>query len=382
MGTGWPMHTREDAGTPTGVQPPARTGVAPVTPRAGLSISMVYRAVQILTTAAKQIPLVPQRNGAEVEPGLLMRKPELRRTLAGTISYLVCSQATAGAGVLRLYRLDNTDPTSAVQYVEALNPNGVIIRDDPATGRRTYDVIDDLGRHYTLQDWQVAYMPLLEVPGTPYGLGPIQAAQVELGGAIDLRDYAGGWFHTAGVPSGVLTTDQQLTKDKADEYREQWDSVPAGRTRVIGAGLKYNSVLISPKDAQFLETQQFTVTQIARLFGVPASLMLAAVEGNAQTYANVEQDWIGYVRFTLMDYLGSIEEAFSAMLPNRVQARFKVDALLRSDTLSRYQAHEIALRAGWTDVPEVRAAEGLPPRPDLTRRPPVSSDTPALEAKP
>src|SRR5699024_7486663 len=121
----------------------------------------------------------------------------------------------------------------------------------------------------------------------------------------------------------------------------------------------YSPILLNPADAQFLENQQFTVTQIARLFGIPASLMLAVVEGGSQSYANVEQDWIAYIRFSLMSYLREIEEAFTKLLPNGQTARFNIETLLRADTKTRYEAHEIAIRAGFMKPEEVREIEGL-----------------------
>ncbi|NTW39352.1 MAG: phage portal protein [Cellulomonadaceae bacterium] len=373
---------REDTGT--GVTPPSRNGgTQAVSPSRALTISQVYRAVQIHAVAASQLSLDVRRRGTLVPSPLLIRKPEADRSRSATIEYLVTSLALTGNAYLRLLRMDPTDPASPVQSVAALNPNGVVIWDDPTTGRLRYSYNDDLGRHRMFEAWEVAHLPFLRIPGTRYGLGPLQAAQVELGGALDLRDYSAGWFADGGVPTGVLATEQTLTKDQAAQYKALWNET-AGGTRITGAGLKYSPILISPKDAQFLESQQFTVTQMARLLGVPASLMLATVEGNSQSYANVEQDWIGYVRFSLMAYLREIEEAFTDILPNGQEARFNVEALLRTDTKTRYEGHEIALRAGWTDVSEVRAIEGLPPRTDLPATPanpaPVSSDTPTPEA--
>lgn len=114
---------------------------------------------------------------------------------------------------------------------------------------------------------------------------------------------------------------------------------------------------------QFLETQQFTTTQMARLIGAPASIMLVAVEGTPETYSNVEQEWIGYVRFSLMKPLREIEEAFTELLPRGQVARFKIDNLLRTDTKTRYEAHAIALdpQRGWADEDEIRALEGMAP---------------------
>ena len=63
---------------------------------------------------------------------------------------------------------------------------------------------------------------------------------------------------------------------------------------------------LSPEDLQFIESQQFNTTQIARLLGIPASLMLAKVEGTSLTYSNIEQEWLTFgweLAFTLLDKL-------------------------------------------------------------------------------
>ncbi len=57
---------------------------------------------------------------------------------------------------------------------------------------------------------------------------------------------------------------------------------------------------MSPEDAQWLEAQKFNTTAVARLFGVPTSLMLASVDGKSQSYQNVSQEWTAFVRFGLM----------------------------------------------------------------------------------
>ena len=79
------------------------------------------------------------------------------------------------------------------------------------------------------------------------------------------------------------------------------------------------------------------------------------------TYSNVEQDWLGFVRFTLTKYLRKIEEALTTFTPRGQTVRFQISALLRSDTLTRYQAHQIALNAGFMTLNEIRAIESLPP---------------------
>jgi phage portal protein BeeE len=56
-----------------------------------------------------------------------------------------------------------------------------------------------------------------------------------------------------------------------------------------------------------------------------------------------------------------IETALSALLSSTTTVKFNAAALVRTDLLSRYQAHESAIRAGWKLRSEVRDLEDLPP---------------------
>ena len=87
--------------------------------------------------------------------------------------------------------------------------------------------------------------------------------------------------------------------------------------------------------------------------------MLASVEGGSQTYSNLQQEDLSFVRWTLMTYLREIETALTWLLPPGQKAKFNLDAILRPDTLTRYQAHKIGLEAGFLNVDEVRAIENL-----------------------
>jgi HK97 family phage portal protein len=82
------------------------------------------------------------------------------------------------------------------------------------------------------------------------------------------------------------------------------------------------------------------------------------------TYANVEQQAINFVTYTLRPYLVKLETALSTLLPRPQYVRFNVDGIVRADLKTRYEAHHIALVDGWKSKDEVRALEDLPPLPD------------------
>ncbi|MCD5345056.1 phage portal protein [Agromyces sp. S2-1-8] len=357
---------------PTGLTAPARTATdRNVAAGEALGISMVYRAVQIHAVSGKQISLIAEANGKPLtRQPQLVRQPDVKISRSAFLEQTIVALASQGNAYWR-----KTVEAGVVKNVANLNPLDVTPNTNAAGEIVSYGY---RGRDEAFTTSEIQHLSLLRVPGSPKGLGPIQAAQIELRGALDLRDYSSNWFEEGGQPTGLLKSDQPINRDQAAQAKETWNDTAGAKNgvAVLGAGLDYKPVYLSPADAQFLESQQFTVTQIARLFGVPASLMLAAVEGNSQTYANVEQDWLGYVRFSLMAYLVEIEDAFSQILPRGTEARFNVEALLRADTTTRYTAHKIAREAGFLTVNEIRAIENLEPLDGGDELTPTKKETP------
>jgi HK97 family phage portal protein len=351
-----------------------------VTVSDGFSMSSIYRAISVLSTSVKQLTLDAVRSDTVLasKPALL-RQPNIDQPLSAFLEETVVSLACAG----NAYWLLERGSTGAVTNVQVLNPLDIIVDTTP-WGRVT-------GYQYKSQRFapeQIKHLKLLRVPGSAKGLGPIQAAQVELRGALDVRDFAGNWFPKSGVPGGgYLSTDQVLNPDQAKAFKTAWAAATAERdgAPVLGNGLTYNQTFLSPSDALWIDAQQFSITQVSRLFGIPSSLMLAAIDGTSQVYANVEQELGSFLKFTLTGYLSEIEQALSALLPKGTDVRFNVEGLLRSDTATRYAAHAVALSSGFMTINEVREIENLPPLPEpapSAPSAPTSGDQSALVPEP
>lgn len=340
----------------------------------------VYRAVQVLTTAAAQLPIVVERAGRALtgrEVPALVRKPQTDLDRSEWLEQCVLSLALHGE--LFLHRIRD-HATGEILELRVLPAPEVTVTEDPklppaSPHRITYH---HQGRKYNRND--VGHQALMRLPGKLHGLGPIQAARAELLGALDVRDYSAQFFDTTGEPAGILTAPGAIGAKDARHNRRAWNGqdpetgepLPLednpSRVRVLGNGMTYTPLRLSPADAQWLESRKFSTTEIARLFGVPSSLMLAPTDGTSMTYQNTEQEWIGFVRFTLMAYLRKIEEALTALTPLGQVVRFNLEGLLRTDTASRYAAHASALGPdGFLTVDEVRHVEGLPPLTDAQR---------------
>jgi phage portal protein BeeE len=99
---------------------------------------------------------------------------------------------------------------------------------------------------------------------------------------------------------------------------------------------------------------------VARYFGVQPEL-IGGESGGSLTYANVEQRALDFLQFGLAPWLVRMETAISGLLSSTTTVKFNAGALVRTDLLTRYQAHESAIRAGWKLRSEVRELEDLPP---------------------
>lgn len=180
-----------------------------------------------------------------------------------------------------------------------------------------------------------------------------------------------------GVPTGVLTVEdtveEPLQQDEADEVKAGWMRSQATRSiAVLNARTKFQALAWSPTDAQLLEARRFSLHEVALVFGLDPSWL--GVSGDSMTYANIEQKSTDLVKFSLNGHLARFEQTFTLHMPRGTEARANLDAILRGDTLTRYQAHEVAIRAGFLTADEVRELEN---RPALTDRQRAQAAPPA-----
>lgn len=330
------------------------------------SMTAVYRAVQVIVSAASQLPLTVERGGAILDAKsapAFVRRPDPRMGRSTWITHMVTAMVLHGNAYARIER----DGAGNVIALRPLDPRAVMVTVNPTTHAV---VIGAEGQTLSAADVLHAHLQP-ETTGAPFGLGPIQAARLDLHGARQTRDFAMQWFDGTGQPTGILSSDAASYED-AVKVRNAWNGIdengnrvdqsmnPSG-VKVLPKNFTYAPLSISPREAQWLEAREFDTLQVARLFGIPSTLILAAPSGRSMTYSNVEQDWISFVRFSLMYYLRPLEEALSDVAARGQDVRFNLEGLLRSDTKSRYDAYAVALASGFMTLDEVRALEGRDP---------------------
>jgi len=328
-----------------------------------LSLDAVYRAVQVLQVGAGQLTIDVWRGDRRIDTPSWISQPDPWEPMAvAHITQTVESLAMRGNAFWRVRRGTDGQPVG----LEVLDPLSVSIR-VPDHGPYLY--IHD-GAEWGPRD--ILHLAIRRQAGRryPYGRGPIQQCRESITGAIAARRVADTWTTEGTVPNGTLSTPQQLTNAEVATIKQSFlGSVRTGEPIVLSNGATYEHISLTPSEMQWLETQNFNILAVARLFGIPSRLMLIGVEGLSNTYANQQQEDLAFVRWTLIEYLHEIEAAYTWLLPRGQSARFNVDAILRADTKTRYEAHQIGINAGFLTIDEVRATEGLNPLPTTSQEP-------------
>lgn len=254
----------------------------------------------------------------------------------------------------------------SVTTTSAVSPPTYLVGGVPLPPERILHV-----RGFTL-DGQVTGVSVITAHRHTFGLGP------------KAQRFSEQFFDSGGHPVGLLRTDQKVDEQTARTIKERFvESVRSRVPAVLGNGTQYQPLSISPQDSQFLETQRYNGVQICRLFGVPPE-MVGESSGSSMTYANIEKRLLSFNSMTVRPWATRLEQALQPMFGPDETAKFNLDVLVRSDVVTRYQAHRIALLSGFLCADEVRALEDLSPIPDGDKFqwPPIPTGVTPVGSKP
>lgn len=329
-----------------------------------LRLASVHACVRLLADSVSSLPVGVYRkaDGASVAvspmPSLIRQfHPDL--TNVEWLFQVVSSMALRGNAYLLVESFDFLEyPTS----LRPIHPDDVTIEPYNDQSGRDYKY---LVRGEEIDPSNLVHIRRFSMPGSVYGLSPIQAHATTLGIALAAEHYGAAYFRDAANPSSILSTSQDLTPDQVKRVQREWLNTHGGRRlpAVMTGGFDWKPINISPSESQFLETRSFQKSEIAMIFGIPPH-MIGDVDRSTSWGKGIEQQSIGFVTYTLRPWLTIIEAALSRILPRGQFVKFNANALLRGDALSRFTGYTQARNAGWMNVDEIRALEDMPALPN------------------
>lgn len=331
----------------------------------GLGLPSAWRCTQLLTDVIGNLPW-QAFGGAEDAAVLrtptptLLANPAGRDTAVTTFSAWALDLIWNGNAVGIILGRDGFGEPSAVLPVPARWVQVKRVEEsDGLVSIRPGTVGYWIGGSVYSPDDMVHIKGLCE-PGGLRGWGVLEAQPaIRLAGELQQRaSEATG----AGIPLGVLKSlNPDLDQVAADDAAAKWEAkMRTRRVAVLNAATEFTPLSWNPSDAQLIEARQFSDVQMAQVFGVDPEWLGAAQ--SSRVYSNVEMAGIELVRRSaLLGHLGRFEAELSYHLQPGSWAKANLDAQLRADTKTRYEAHQIGITAGFLTDDEVRALEDLPP---------------------
>ncbi|MCK9364019.1 MAG: phage portal protein [Syntrophales bacterium] len=339
-----------------------------------LGIPAVYACIRVLTEAIASLPLITYERFANGdkdrakgfslyhllhdEPNPLMTSFELRELLVGHL----CLRGNAYCYIER--------DGGEVVALWPLHPDKVTVE---VSGRELVykHQNDGVEKVYPMAD--ILHIRGLSADGI-IGFSPLTLLRDTFGYSKAVQEYSSSYFRNDASPGGILTTAQTLGVENQANLRNAWSTGHEGkgkhhRVAILGNDLKWQSIGVSPQDSQLIESQKFSVVEIARIFRIPLNLIM---DYERSTYANVQEQNRSFLTHTLQPWLSRIEGAMTkSLLTESEKEKYFIEHLtqgfLRADTKIRYESYKVAIEAGFLTIDEVRQLENMNalPKPEV-----------------
>jgi HK97 family phage portal protein len=286
--------------------------------------------------------------------------------------------------------IESLNPLSAGRMTYA-NPLSMYLPPDPPLMWRYADPAN--GQRVLLSDdlWTVR---MLAPGGTINGQSLVLLAREAIGLALAAEEQGASLFRQGVQTDLTLSSDDEMDEDQKKNLREAFMARHAGSSNawmplLLEGGLTAQRIGLTAQESQYIETRQFQLADIARVFRIP-DVLLGVSHGKTATYASAEQFFLSYTKYTLGPWCQRIEQSITRDLlapsetdlfakhdldsltrdllaPSETDlfAKHDLDSLTRADLQTRYAAHAAGITAGFLTRNEARSMENLPTLPGL-----------------
>lgn len=341
---------------------------AAVTPETAMRVAAVFGCVRIISGAVATMPLALKRRvDARTRQDasdhslwrVLRKRPNRWMTPSGFRRMMTAHVLLRGNAYALIVRSGNR-----VVELIPIHPDRVrVVQADDLGLVYTYTRKD--GVQATLQQSEVFHLIGLTLDGVT-GVSVIQHARESIGLALTAEKHGNTTFANGTVLGAVLKHPKTIGKEAQEALQASLDryrgAENAGKTLILEEGMDWTPLGMTAEDAQYIETRKFTRSDIAMFFGVPPH-MIGDTEKSTSWGTGIEQQSLGFVAYTLQDWLTAWEETIGRDLISEddIYAKFNPAGLLRGDINSRYAAYSTARQWGWLSINDIRELEDLNP---------------------
>ncbi len=354
----------------------APTGVG-INARLAENLTTVLACVSAISTAIASLPAYLYRrdgddrlvDNAHPLMRLVRQGPNQWQTWPDFIEWLLASTLLRGNGLAEIIvdgagRLTRLRPIPWDNVSVQLLPNQRLAFDVTEVST----VYGGTGRARRLLQNEVLHLKDRSDDGL-LGRSRLQRATAAVGAAMSTQEFAGSMWSNGVHPSGAVKFPRVLTAEQRNQLREAFQAMFTGprnaaKVMILDQGLDWQSISVSPEDAELLASRRFSVEELARIYQVPPPIIGDLSHG---TFTNAETVGRWFAQQTLSHWIRKLEAEFvRAVFSEATRAthelEFDLSGFLRGDPETRWKSHEIAVKNDILTVDEVRSIEGWNPK--------------------
>ncbi len=347
---------------------PVTDGEQNVDTDTALKYSVVFACCRVLGETFASVPiLLYKKSGAEREAvtdlpiyDILHNVPNEEMSHFNFSESMMMGMSTNGNAIAQ--RLFN-----ASGELVGLYPISATIDRDKETKKLIYRV-NSGSQTVTFQRGEVFHVPGPSLDGI-HGLSPISYAASAIRLGLSYEQFGIHFFRNAANPSGAFSNPGELGEEAykrlKNQLKEQYTGLQnTGTPMLLEGGLDWKQFTVNPTDAQLLESKNFQIEDICRIYRVPQHLVNKL---DRSTNNNIEEQALEFVMYTMLPYFKRFEECMNAQLltpAQRGQGYFlehKIDGLMRGNSTARASFYASGRQWGWLSVNDIRRLENLPP---------------------
>jgi HK97 family phage portal protein len=195
-------------------------------------------------------------------------------------------------------------------------------------------------------------------------------AKDNIGLGLATEKFGAKFFKKGGNLKSVIETANHLDDKAFAAFKTRWEQYYTGEagdhtTPILEYGMTYKPLGIAPEAAQFLQTRQFSIQDVARWFNLPPHML---GDLSRSTFSNMEQQDISLVKYTFRSILRreEIELESKLLLPTERKKyciRYNLDGLMRGDLASVTSHIKEMVQVGVLNPDEGRGLLNRNPRP-------------------
>ncbi len=340
-----------------------------------MKLSAVTACVQILSRLLAQLPIAVYRrtpSGSKIarEHPLDWLISEDPNEWTSSYTWRETQQQHAvlwGNGVAQIAR----DGRGRPRQLWLLLPDRTRACIDSETGRLIYESHTIEGTPLKLNHEDVVHVAGMSFDGL-WGYSTVALARQSFGLSLAAEEFGAKFFGSGAKSGGFLQYPGALPETRSKNIEKSFQEEHGGlehahEVRVLEEGMKWVPTTIPPDDAQFLQTRQFQVEDVARWFGVPL-FMIQAHSKDTSWGSGVEQQMIGFLVVHQDSWFKRWEQELQRKLFSPAERReffikFNIEGLLRADSKSKSEFLRTLVHGSMMTPDEARAKLDLPPDP-------------------